>query len=453
MDTVFNGISSFLESSSTLYYFRREGIINKETEPLKGLSVSLFDNEHTAHVALNGVSVELGEMAFEKLKQKSGVCGISDAALPKADEVGEFEEETVVSETDRVDELIRMVADFKGNGAHDISTHLTYQLKKLLIVSSFTNKERIVSVGCRTKFALSMDSVVKGARSIAGFREISMGLNRVPSATEMELFLEDARRTLSGASMQLKDVSAGKYDCFFAGQAACFLVHEALGHAVEKNHGINHGLRDYTDYMDCELKDLGCPLSVYDVAGDSSLFGASEFDDLGCKAEKIQLFDRGRLANYLDFRNGNMPCARREDFRHAVLSRMSNTMVDAGQKSDAEIIDSMPGGIYISKIIHGYHDAASGTVSFFVSEAFHINKGKMQAPSAPFKIEVAVHSLLSNLYEAGNQLFNYPMFCQSYNSSIPVSISSPSMLVKQLPVQPLPADEDLELLSKYTYHE
>lgn len=71
MDAVFNGSSSFLESSSTLYYFRREGFINKETAPLEGLSVSLFDNEHTTHVALNGVSVELAGTAFEKCKKKA----------------------------------------------------------------------------------------------------------------------------------------------------------------------------------------------------------------------------------------------------------------------------------------------------------------------------------------------------------------------------------------------
>jgi TldD protein len=450
MDTVFNGISSFLEASSTLYYFRREGIINKETESLEGLSVSLFDNEHTTHVALNGVSVELAEMAFEKSKTKAAVFDIDTAGLPGADDVKQFEEPVLVSETDKVNELIRVIEDFKGNDANHISTHLTYQLKKVLIVSSFKNKERIVSCGGRTKFSLSMDSVARGSRSIAGFREISMGLNRLPSATEMELFLEYARRMLSSNSMQLQDVTSGNYDCFFAGQAACFLVHEALGHSMEvQNH---HGLKDCTDYGNA-LKNLGYPLSVYDVAYDNSLFGANQFDDLGCKAEKIQLFDDGRLVNYLDFRSENMPCARREDFRHAVLSRMSNTIVDAGETSDEEIIDSMHRGIYISKIIHGYYDAASRTVSFFVSEAFHINKGKVQAPAAPFKIEAPVHSLLSNLCEAGKKLFNYPMFCQSYNSSIPVSISSPSILVKQLPVQPLPADADLDLLSKYTYHE
>lgn len=360
--------------------------------------------------------------------------------MPQPGEVKQFEEKVLIPEEDEVEAIIRMIEGFKGNATQVTSAHVTYQLKKVMVVSSFSNKERIVSFGCRTKFAVSIDSVVRGAQSIASFREISMALNNVPSVIEMEMFLEDARRVLSTNALQPLDVHAEQYDCFFAGQAACFLVHEALGHSVEaQNRNGKH--------------DLRYPLSVFDVACDKSLFGASEFDDLGNKAEKIQLFDKGRMVNYLDFRNENMPCARREDFRHALLSRMSNTIVNAGEKSDDEIIDSMSGDLYIAKIIHGYYDAATRTVSFFVSEAYHINKGKLQAPAAPFKIEARVHDLLSNLCETGNKLFNYPMFCQSYNSSIPVSISSPSVLVKQLPVQPLPPDVDLDLLSKYTYHE
>src|SRR5678810_1207078 len=71
---------------------------------------------------------------------------------------------------------------------------------------------------------------------------------------------------------------------------------------------------------------------------------------------------------------------RRESFAHLPMPRMTNTYMRAGKHDPAEIIASVPRGLYAVNFGGGQVDITNGKFVFSTSEAYLIENGQVTQP-------------------------------------------------------------------------
>src|SRR5437016_13651817 len=71
---------------------------------------------------------------------------------------------------------------------------------------------------------------------------------------------------------------------------------------------------------------------------------------------------------------------RRESYAHIPMPRMTNTFLMAGQSDPADIIRSVPRGLYCTTFGGGQVDITSGNFVFSASESYLIENGKLTRP-------------------------------------------------------------------------
>ncbi|QAT60780.1 MULTISPECIES: TldD/PmbA family protein [Tissierellales] len=195
-----------------------------------------------------------------------------------------------------------------------------------------------------------------------------------------------------------KPVIPGKYTVVFSPIATGVFTHESFGHKSESDFMVG----DETMMKEWALgKTVGVKnLSIVD-RGDVLGRGFVPFDDEGTKATKTYLVKNGILSGRLhssvtaskleEQLTGN---ARAVNFEFEPIVRMTNTYIEAGDKSKDEIISEVDKGILIVDINHG-----SGMSTFTIAPniCYMIRNGKIAEP-----VNVAVIS--GNVMETLNEI-------------------------------------------------
>jgi TldD protein len=99
------------------------------------------------------------------------------------------------------------------------------------------------------------------------------------------------------------------------------------------------------------------------------------------------LIENGVLCGYLQDRLSSTllgaeatGSGRRESYAHIPMPRMTNTFMMAGESDPAEIIRSVPKGLYCVNFGGGQVDITSGNFVFSASESYLIEDGKLTRP-------------------------------------------------------------------------
>ncbi len=115
--------------------------------------------------------------------------------------------------------------------------------------------------------------------------------------------------------------------------------------------------------------------------------GSLNIDDEGTATQCTTLIEDGVLRGYMQDRlnarlMGMRPTGngRRESFAHVTMPRMTNTYMRPGPYDPAEILASVPRGIYAVNFGGGQVDITSGKFVFSASEAYLIENGRLGAP-------------------------------------------------------------------------
>ena len=162
------------------------------------------------------------------------------------------------------------------------------------------------------------------------------------------------------------------------------LVHECFGHGMEGD-----VIRKRSSIRATQMGQLVAARGVTIV--DSGLVpfsrGSFRVDDEGTPAQRTVLVEDGILTGYLwDLLNarltGNRPTGngRRSSYRDYPLCRMTNTFIEAGTHDPADLIASVPRGLYCKNLGGGSVSPADGNFSFQVTEAWRIEDGRLAAP-------------------------------------------------------------------------
>jgi len=216
------------------------------------------------------------------------------------------------------------------------------------------------------------------------------------------------------------------------------IFHEACAHSLEAT-SVAKGASTFAGKLN-EVIAAPCVNAVDDgtLPGE---WGTLNIDDEGAPTRRTTLIENGVLKSYLvDHLNGlkmGMPSTgsgRRESYRFAPTSRMTNTYILPGTEKPAAIIADTETGLYAKQMGGGSVDPASGDFNFAVIEGYMIRNGKIAEPVRGATLIGKGHEVLLDIDRVADN-FDYAQgMCGSLSGSVPTNCGQPLIRVKQMTV-------------------
>ncbi len=218
------------------------------------------------------------------------------------------------------------------------------------------------------------------------------------------------------------------------------LLHEAVGHGLEGDFN-RKGSSVFAGRIGQRVAARG--VTVLDDGTIADRRGSLNVDDEGHATQRNVLIEDGILRGYLqDSLNARLmgvkPTGngRRESYANVPMPRMTNTYMLAGQRSREEIVASIERGLYATNFGGGQVDITSGKFVFSASEAFWVEKGRIQYPVKGATIIGNGPDALTRVTMIGNdlQLDTGVGVCGKEGQSVPVGVGQPTLRIERLTV-------------------
>jgi TldD protein len=279
-----------------------------------------------------------------------------------------------------------------------------------------------------------------------GKREIGSygGGGRVP----LDFFLEGERwrrftsEAVRQATVKLHAVEApaGEMTVVLGPGWPGILLHEAVGHGLEGDFN-----RKQTSAFAGRMgqKVASELVTVIDDGTIANRRGSLNVDDEGIPTRRNVLIENGVLVGYMQDRlnarlmgvepTGN---GRRESYAHPPMPRMTNTFMLAGQDDPADILRSVPRGLYAVNFGGGQVDITSGKFVFSASEAYLIEDGKVTQPVKGATLIGNGPDALTRVSRVGNDLKMDEGVgtCGKDGQSVPVGVGLPTIRIDGITV-------------------
>jgi TldD protein len=170
-------------------------------------------------------------------------------------------------------------------------------------------------------------------------------------------------------------------------------------------------------------------------------WGSVNIDDEGTPTRRNLLIENGVLKSYMvDYLNGLKMNAdptgssRRESYKYAPTSRMTNTYILPGETTPEEIIKDTPEGLYAKQMGGGSVNPATGEFNFAVVEGYMIRDGKISEPVRGATLIGKGAEVLMDIDRVGNNLKMAQGMCGSVSGSVPTNVGQPTIRVKAMTV-------------------
>ena len=279
-----------------------------------------------------------------------------------------------------------------------------------------------------------------------GRREIGSygGGGRVP----LDFFLEGERwrrftsEAVRQGTVKLRAVEApaGEMTVVLGPGWPGILLHEAVGHGLEGDFN-----RKQTSAFAGRMgqKVASELVTVIDDGTIANRRGSLNVDDEGVPTRRNVLIENGILVGYMQDRlnarlMGSEPTGngRRESFAHQPMPRMTNTFMLAGQDDPADILRSVPRGLYAVNFGGGQVDITSGKFVFSASEAYLIEDGKVTQPVKGATLIGNGPDALTRVSRVGNDLKMDEGVgtCGKDGQSVPVGVGLPTIRIDGITV-------------------
>ncbi|MBZ2175562.1 TldD/PmbA family protein [Schnuerera sp. xch1] len=216
------------------------------------------------------------------------------------------------------------------------------------------------------------------------------------------------------------------------------LFHEACGHSLEAT-----SVAKRNSVFSGKLgQQIASP--VVTAIDDGTLpnnWGSLNIDDEGTPTQRNILIENGILKSYLiDKLNGrrmkmkSTGSGRRQSYKFAPTSRMSNTFIANGESTFEDIISSTQKGLFAKKLGGGSVNPATGDFNFAVMEGYLIENGKITRPVRGATLIGTGAKVLENIDMVGNNQTCGQGMCGSESGSIPTNVGQPTIRVKALTI-------------------
>jgi len=218
------------------------------------------------------------------------------------------------------------------------------------------------------------------------------------------------------------------------------LLHEAIGHGLEGDFN-----RKVTSAFSGRVGErVAAPgVTVIDDGTIPDRRGSLSVDDEGHPTTRSVLIEDGILRGYLQDRlnarlMGVAPTGngRRESYAAIPMPRMTNTFMLGGDKDPGEIIASLDRGLYAVNFGGGEVDITNGKFVFSASEAYWVEKGKIQYPVKGATLIGNGPDALTRVSLIGNDMCLDPGvgMCGKDGQSVPVGVGQPTIRIEGLTV-------------------
>lgn len=216
------------------------------------------------------------------------------------------------------------------------------------------------------------------------------------------------------------------------------MFHEACGHSLEAS-SVAKGISVFSNKIGQKIAS-----DIVTLVDDGSIvnsWGSLGVDDEGMTTQKNILIEDGILKGYmidkLNARRMNMDptgSGRRQNYRFAPISRMTNTYIDKGKSNKEEIISNTEKGLFAKHINAGSVNPATGDFNFSLSEAYLIDNGKISRPVKGATLIGNGSEILKNVDMVGNNLEIGQGYCYAGSGALFIGAGQPTIRVKSMTV-------------------
>ena len=216
------------------------------------------------------------------------------------------------------------------------------------------------------------------------------------------------------------------------------IFHEACGHSLEAT-AVAKGNSVFTGKLGQQIAST--KVTAIDDGTIPNAWGSLNIDDEGNKTQKNILIENGILKSYMiDKLNGRRMGmeatgkSRRQSYRFAPTSRMTNTYIANGDDNPEDIIKSISDGLYAKKMGGGSVNPVTGEFNFAVSEGYLIKNGVIQEPVRGASLIGKGSEILMDIDMVGNNMDQGQGMCGSSSGSIATNVGQPMIRVKEITV-------------------
>jgi len=216
------------------------------------------------------------------------------------------------------------------------------------------------------------------------------------------------------------------------------IFHEACGHSLEAA-----AVAKNASVFCNKLGELIASekVSAVDDGTIQNEWGSVNIDDEGLEARRNVLIENGILKSYMVDEFNGKKCnlgatgsSRRESYKFAPVSRMTNTYIANGRDKADDIISSTDYGIYAKYMGGGSVNPVTGEFNFSVNEAYMIRNGKIAEPVRGATIIGKGAEVLMNIDMVSDNLSLSQGMCGASSGSIPVNVGQPMIRVNNITV-------------------
>jgi len=218
------------------------------------------------------------------------------------------------------------------------------------------------------------------------------------------------------------------------------LLHEAIGHGLEGD----FNRKKTSAFAGLLGQRVAAPgVTVVDDGTIAGRRGSLSVDDEGTPTNRTVLIEDGILKGYLQDRlnarlMGMAPTGngRRQSHGHMPMPRMTNTVMEGGDRDPGEILASVKNGVYAVNFGGGQVDITNGKFVFTCTEAYRIENGKVGAPIKGATLIGNGPDVLTKVRAIGNDMALDPGIgtCGKNGQGVPVGVGQPTLLIEGLTV-------------------
>ena len=301
------------------------------------------------------------------------------------------------------------------------------------------NSEGLFTADERVRGRISIESVATDGNDIQTGR-VSPGASagfEFFRNTDIEAEAREASR-IAKTMLFASYAPSGKFPVVIDNRFGGVIFHEACGHGLEAS-SVAKGNSIFAGKMG---QMIASPLvSAVDDGTLPNEWGSLTIDDEGHKTQRNLLIENGILKGYLvDKLNGrrmgikSTGSGRRESYKYAPTSRMTNTFILNGKSSFDEIIKNTEYGIYAKNMGGGSVNPATGDFNFAVMEGYIIRNGEICEPVRGATLIGNGGEVLKKIDMVGNNLGFGQGMCGSSSGSIPTNVGEPTIRVSEITV-------------------
>ncbi len=252
-----------------------------------------------------------------------------------------------------------------------------------------------------------------------------------------EKVAQDTARTAVDL-LSAKPSPSGKMPVIIDNGFGGVIFHEACGHGLEAT-SVAKGASVFSNKIGEKIANE--KVTAVDDGTLENYWGSINIDDEGTPSRRNVLIENGVLKGYLvDKLNGqkmgmeSTGSSRRESYKFAPTSRMTNTFIEKGTDKVDDIFNSIENGLYAKRMGGGSVSPTTSEFNFAVLEGYIIKNGKITDMVKGATLIGKGNQVLQDIDYVSDNLEQDAGMCGSISGSVPTNVGQPLLRVREITV-------------------